>query len=118
MARVLIADDAAYVRVVVGSMLAHGGHEVVGEAATSEATVELYAELDPDLAIIDVNMPGDGMTAATRIRECNAHAKLIIVSVLPSSDSRMAAVAQLRASYIGKPFDRDELLAAVAETLA
>jgi CheY-like chemotaxis protein len=117
MARVLIADDAAIVRMVIGGMLQRGGHEVAGEAATGEAAVELHAELDPDLAIIDVNMPGDGMTAATRIRESNAHAKLIIASVLTGSDTRMATVEQLRASFIGKPFDEKELLAAVAEAL-
>jgi two-component system chemotaxis response regulator CheY len=117
MARVLIADDAAIVRMVIAEMLRRGGHEVAGEAATSDAAVQLYAALDPDVAIIDVNMPGNGMTAAARIRESNAHAKLIIMSVLAGSSTRMATVAQLGASYIGKPFDEDELLTAVADAL-
>jgi two-component system chemotaxis response regulator CheY len=118
MARVLIADDAAIIRMVIGEMLRRGGHEVAGEAETGEAAVRMYAELDPDLAIIDVNMPGDGLTAATRIRESNAHARLIIVSVLAGSPTRMAKVAELRASYVVKPFDEEELLTAVAEALA
>jgi two-component system chemotaxis response regulator CheY len=117
MARVLIADDAAIVRLVIGEMLRRGGHEVAGEAEDGDATVRLYRELEPDLAIIDVNMPGNGLTAATRIRECNAHAKLIIVSVLAGA-TRLAAVTELRASFVAKPFDEDELLRAVANTLA
>jgi two-component system chemotaxis response regulator CheY len=118
MARVLIADDAAIVRMVIREMLRRGGHEVTGEAETGEAAVRLHAELDPDVAIIDVNMPGDGMVAATRIRESNARTKLIIVSVLAGSPTRMAAVAELRANYIEKPFAEDELLTAVASALA
>jgi two-component system chemotaxis response regulator CheY len=118
MARVLIADDAAIVRMVIGEMLRRGGHEVAGEAGTGEAAVRLHAELDPDVAILDVNMPGDGITAATRIRESNAHTKLIIMSVLAGSPARLAAAEQLRASYIAKPFEESELLSAVAEALA
>jgi two-component system chemotaxis response regulator CheY len=117
MARVLIADDAAIVRMVIGEMLRRGGHEVAGEAETGDAAVQLHAELGPDLAIIDVNMPGGGLTAATRIRECNAHARLIIMSVLEASPARLAAATQLRASYVGKPFDENELLSAVGEVL-
>jgi two-component system chemotaxis response regulator CheY len=117
MARVLIADDAAYVRILIGEMLRRGGHEVAGEAETGDAAVRMFAELEPDVAILDVNMPGDGMTAAMRIRESSAHARLIIVSVLAGSATRMATVAQLRARYIEKPFDEDELLRAIAEPL-
>jgi two-component system chemotaxis response regulator CheY len=114
-ARVLIADDAAFVRLVLGQALAGGGHDVVGEAATGDEAVRLYSELKPDAVVIDVNMPGlNGMDAARAIRQLDPHARLVVMSVLVNA-TRLAEARALDAVFLEKPFEHAELLAAIKQ---
>jgi two-component system, chemotaxis family, chemotaxis protein CheY len=117
MARVLVADDAAIVRKIVGEMLESGGHTVVGEAATGEDAVRLFAELRPDVSVLDVNMPaGDGMAAAQEIRAIDVRARLIIASVL-ATRARVQHTVELDAAFLAKPFESEALLRAVEQVL-
>ena len=64
MARILIADDAAFMRMMIKNILTQNGHEVVGEAANGEEAVARYAELRPDVMTMDITMPEkDGIEA-------------------------------------------------------
>jgi two-component system chemotaxis response regulator CheY len=116
LARVLIADDAAFVRKVLREMLAGAGHDVVAEAATGEEAVSAYHDVRPDIAVLDVNMPVlDGLAAAEAIKTAYPAAKLILASVLVH-DSRVRRAVALQAVLLTKPFDSSALLDAV-ETL-
>ena len=81
MARVLVADDAAIVRLVTGQMLEAAGHELAGDACTGTEAIRLYDRLRPDVAVLDIDMPGaDGLTAAAavheRLPECRRNSSL------------------------------------------
>ncbi|HKI93360.1 MAG TPA: response regulator [Gaiellaceae bacterium] len=114
MARVLVADDAAFVRKVVSEMLVHGGHEPVGEAGTGADTVELYRRLRPDVAIIDVNMPGgDGYSAASEILAHDPAACIVMASVYPDASLLVEARVPGTVDFLVKPFELRSLLGAV-----
>lgn len=114
MARVLVADDAAFVRKVVAEMLAHGGHELVGEAGTGAEAVELYRRLRPDVAIIDVNMPGgDGYSAASEILAHDPAGRIVMASVYLDASRLVEERVSGTVDFLSKPFELRSLLAAV-----
>lgn len=118
MARVLIADDAVYVRKVVAQMLVDAGHTVVAEAATGDEAVDLYHETRPDAAVIDVNMPGlDGIAAAEQIRRAYPAARILLASVLLPETRIRRVVAITHAAPLRKPFDAAGLIAALEDLL-
>ena len=113
MARVLVADDAAIVRLVTAQMLESAGHEVAGAASTGKEAIRLYGQLRPDVALIDVNMPEvDGLSAAGAIRQLDPDARIVLMSVLLTR-SRREQAKLLGAAVLEKPFERDELLRAL-----
>jgi two-component system chemotaxis response regulator CheY len=114
MARILVADDAAVVRLVTGQMLEAAGHELAGGAANGAEAIRLYDQLRPDVALLDLNMPEvDGLSAAGAIRQLDPNAKLVVMSVLLTT-SRRSAAERLGARVLEKPFGADELLRAIA----
>ncbi|HEX3947990.1 MAG TPA: response regulator [Acidimicrobiales bacterium] len=116
--RVVIAEDEAIIRLDLKEILLSAGYEVVGETGRGDQAVTLVAEHQPDLAILDIKMPGmDGVRAA---REIRAHHKVAVLVLTAFSqrdlieDARDAGVA----AYLVKPFRREELLPAIAEVLS
>ena len=79
MARVLVVDDAAFMRKMVSDALTKGGHEVVGEGANGEEAVTLYQELKPELTTLDITMPGIGMFALRGYMARNSIASIIVM---------------------------------------
>jgi len=115
--RVVIAEDEAIIRLDLKEILVSAGYEVVGETGRGDQAVELVAEHQPDLAILDVKMPGmDGVRAA---REITARHKVVVMVLTAFSqrdlieDARDAGVA----AYLVKPFRREELLPAIDEVM-
>ncbi|HTT85826.1 MAG TPA: response regulator [Acidimicrobiales bacterium] len=117
-ARVVIAEDEAIVRLDLKEILEAEGYEVVGETGRGDEAVELVARHDPDLAILDVKMPGlDGIEAARRITAERKVAVLILTAFSQRNlieDARDAGVS----AYLVKPFQRSELVPAIEVTLA
>lgn len=112
MARMLIADDALFVRRVLGEIVEGAGHEIVAEAATGYEAVRQFAELRPDVVVLDVNMPElDGISAAEAIRQLEPDVRIVLASVLLTPE-RARRVEQLGV-FVQKPCDRAELLAAI-----
>ena len=115
--RVVIAEDEAIVRLDLKEIMEEEGYEVVGETGRGDEAVELVRQHRPDLAILDVKMPGaDGLTAA---REINAE-RLCAVLILTAFSQR-DLIEQARnagaLAYLVKPFQKSELLPAIEMAL-
>lgn len=68
--RILIVDDAAFMRMMIRDILSKNGYEIVGEAENGQVAVEKYQELKPDLVTMDITMPEmDGITAVKEIKK-------------------------------------------------
>ncbi len=111
--RVVIAEDEAIVRLDLKEILEEEGYDVVGEAGRGDEAVDLVREHRPDLAILDIKMPGvDGLTAARQISAERLSAVLILTAF-----SQRNLIDQARAAgalaYLVKPFQKSELLPAI-----
>ncbi|HXQ43247.1 MAG TPA: response regulator [Acidimicrobiales bacterium] len=117
-ARVVIAEDEAIIRLDLKEILEAEGYEVVGETGRGDEAVDLVARHGPDLAILDVKMPGlDGIEAARRITADKRVAVLILTAFSQRNlieDARDAGVS----AYLVKPFQRSELVPAIEVALA
>lgn len=117
-ARVVIVEDEAIIRLDLKEILEAEGYEVVGETGRGDEAVELVATHQPDLAILDVKMPGlDGIEAARRITAERKVAVLILTAFSQRNlieDARDAGVS----AYLVKPFQRSELVPAIEVALA
>jgi two-component system, response regulator PdtaR len=115
--RVVIAEDEAIVRLDLKEIMEEEGYEVVGETGRGDEAVQLVRSHHPDLAILDIKMPGvDGLTAA---REINAE-RLCAVLILTAFSQR-DLIEQARNAgalmYLVKPFQKSELLPAIEMAL-
>jgi two-component system, response regulator PdtaR len=116
--RVVIAEDEAIIRLDLKEILEAEGYEVVGETGRGDEAVELVVRHQPDIAILDVKMPGiDGIEAARRISVNHRVAVLILTAFSQRNlieEARDAGVA----AYLVKPFQRGELVPAIAVATA
>jgi response regulator NasT len=116
--RVVIAEDEAIIRLDLKEILEAEGYEVVGETGRGDEAVDLVAEHHPDLAILDIKMPGlDGIEAARRISSDHRTAALILTAFSQRNlieDARDAGVA----AYLVKPFQRSEIVPAIEVAIA
>ena len=119
MARVLVVDDAAFMRKLVSDTLASAGHEVVGHGADGEEGVRRFAELRPDLTTLDITMPvKDGLEALREIVAIDPSAKVIMCSALGQESKVLEAVKSGAKDFVVKPFQADRILDAAAKALA
>lgn len=110
---VVIAEDEAIIRLDLKETLEEEGYEVVGETGRGDEAVELVRELEPDLAILDVRMPGlDGLSVAREIAADRKSAVLILTAYSQRDLIEQARDAGALA-YLVKPFQRSELVPAV-----
>ena len=115
--RIVIAEDEALIRLDLKETLEEEGYEVVGAVGRGDEAVELVKELHPDLAILDIKMPGmDGLTAAREISEERLAAVLILTAFSQRDLIERARDAGALA-YLVKPFQRSELIPAVEVAL-
>jgi response regulator NasT len=118
LARVVIAEDEAIIRLDLKEILTSAGYDVVGESGRGDEAVELVAEHRPDLAILDIKMPGmDGIRAAREITTQYPVAVMLLTAFSQRDlieEARDAGVA----AYLVKPFQARELLPAVADVLS
>ncbi len=117
--RVLIVDDAAFMRMMIKNILTKNGFEVVGEASNGLEAVKLYQELKPDLVTMDITMPEmDGIEALKKIKEIDPNAKVIMVSAMGQQQLVIEAIQAGARDFIVKPFQPDRLLEAVNKALS
>ncbi len=119
MAKIVIADDASFMRSSLKFIMEKGGHEVVGTAENGAQAAELYKQLKPDLITLDILMKGgDGLTALKTIKQANPRAKVIMITALGAEDKQKEARDMGASGYIKKPFKADEVGAEVTKVLA
>jgi len=110
MAKILIVDDASFMRGSLKFIVETAGHEVVGTAKNGREALELYTKLNPDLVTLDILMDEmDGFSALKAIRDLDHEAKVIMVTAL-GQDEKQAEARKLGASgYIRKPFTMTDI---------
>jgi len=118
MATVMVVDDAAFMRMMLKSILQKGGHEVIGEAENGAIAVEKYAMLKPDLVTMDITMPVmEGIEAVKQIRAADADAKIIMCSAMGQQGMIIQAVQAGAKDFVVKPFQEDRVLESVNKLL-
>ena len=119
MARVLIVDDAAFMRKMLSDALSSGGHEVVGEASNGNEAVQRFQELRPELTTLDITMPEkDGLQALKDIMSFDPDARIIMCSALGQESKVLEAVKAGAKDFVVKPFQPDRILDAAAKAVA
>jgi two-component system, chemotaxis family, chemotaxis protein CheY len=118
MARVLVVDDAAFMRKMVGDALSSGGHEIVGEAANGAEAVQRFQELRPDVMTLDITMPEkDGLTALKEIIAVDPGAKVVMCSALGQESKVLESIKLGAKDFVVKPFQADRVLSAIEKAL-
>ena len=111
--RVVLAEDEAIIRLDLKETLKEEGYDVVGDTGRGDRAVELVGELDPDVVILDVKMPGlDGIEAARRIAASHDTA-VVILTAFSQRELIDRAIEAGALAYLVKPFSRSELVPAV-----
>ena len=107
--RVLVVDDAAFMRMMVKDILSKNGYEIVGEAENGMKALEKYQELKPDLVTMDITMPEmDGITAVKEIKKVDPAAKVVMCSAMGQQAMVIEAIQAGARDFIVKPFQADE----------
>ncbi len=114
MKKVLIVDDAAFMRISIKNMLAKNGYEVIGEAENGKVALQKYQELGPDIVTMDITMPEmDGLTSLKKILEMDPGANIVMISAMGQESMVREAVLSGAKGFIVKPFKEDVIVAAL-----
>lgn len=116
--RILIVDDAAFMRMMIRDILTKNGFEVVGEAQDGAQAIEKFKELHPDLITMDITMPEmDGIAALKEIKKLDPNAKVIMCSAMGQQAMVIDAIQTGAKDFIVKPFQSDRVIEAINKTL-
>jgi two-component system chemotaxis response regulator CheY len=119
MARVLVVDDAAFMRKLLSDALTSQGHEIVGEAANGIEAVARFQELKPELTTLDITMPEkDGLQALAEIMAIDPTAKVVMCSALGQEGKVLESIKLGAKDFVVKPFQPSRVLEAVGKALA
>lgn len=117
--RILVVDDAAFMRMMIKDILTKNGFEVVGEASDGAQAFEKYQELRPDLVTLDITMPEmDGIEALKKIRGVDPTARVIMCSAMGQQAMVIDAIQAGAKDFIVKPFQADRVIEAVKKALS
>ncbi|OXM87687.1 response regulator [Paenibacillus rigui] len=116
MSKVLIVDDAAFMRNIIRDILEAEGHVVIGEASNGKDAILLYRQLKPDMVTMDITMPGmDGIAAMKEIKKKDSRAKVIICSALGEQPTVVEAIKAGAIDFLVKPFQKERVLSAISK---
>jgi two-component system, chemotaxis family, chemotaxis protein CheY len=112
--RVLIVDDAPFMRVLIRDTVEAAGHTVVGEAENGEEAIERYIALKPDVVTMDLVMPKlSGIEGLKGILKHDPKAKVLVISALDQKTELKEAISAGAFDFIVKPFDRERVSNAI-----
>ena len=116
--KVLVVDDAAFMRMMIKDILTKNDFEVVGEAGNGLEAVEKYKELKPELTTMDITMPEmDGISAVKEIKAIDPAAKIIMCSAMGQQAMVIEAIQAGAKDFIVKPFQPDRVVEAMRKAL-
>ncbi len=118
MIRVLVADDHAPTRAGVRASLDVEGFEVVGEASNARSAIKLAVELQPDVCLLDVHMPGGGVAAADEISRALPHCAVVMLTYSREDDDLFDSLRAGARGYLLKDMDPDRIGPALRGVLA
>lgn len=111
MKRVLVVDDAVFMRKTISGALLEAGFEVVGEARSGVEAVKKYKELNPDVVTMDITMPDmDGIEAVKKIKEYDPNCKIIIISAMGQDAMVKEALAAGAVNFLVKPLKMETIV--------
>ena len=114
MARVMLCDDASFMRMTLKKIHTEAGHEVVGEADSGAVCLDKYKSCKPDIVLMDITMPEvDGIEATKIINDFDANAKIIMVSAMGQMVKVCEAIDAGAKDFIVKPFDPERIVECV-----
>ena len=115
---ILICDDAAFMRMMIKDILTKNGYVIAGEAENGKIAVEKYAEVKPDLVLLDITMPEmDGIQALKKIREADPNAVVVMCSAMGQQAMVIEAIQSGAKDFIVKPFQAERVLEAVKKVV-
>lgn len=116
--RILIVDDAIFMRMKLKDILEKNGFEVVGEAQNGKEAIEKYKAEKPDLVTMDITMPEmDGVAALRGIMDIDSSAKVIMCSAMGQQSMVMEAIQSGALDFIVKPFDNERVIKSLNKVL-
>lgn len=114
--KVLITDDAAFMRMMLKDILTKNGHEVVGEAGNGAEMLQKYEETQPDIVTLDITMPEmDGLTAIKELRKKHPDANVVMCSAMGQQSMVIDAIQSGARDFIVKPFQADRVIECLAK---
>lgn len=118
MARVLIVDDAAFMRMTIKQIIETEDHTMVAEAGNGVEAIEKFMETKPDIVILDISMPEmNGIETLKRLKVLDPAAKIIICSAIGYQDLLAQAIECGAAEFILKPFEKEQLVKAIEKVM-
>ena len=117
--RILVVDDANFMRMIVKDTLSPKGFEICGEATNGNEAVAQYLALKPDLVTMDITMKGkDGLEAAKEILTKDPNARIVMVTALGQEKMLMDCMTIGVKDFVVKPFEPQKIISAVEKALA
>lgn len=117
--RVLIVDDAPFMRKNLAKIVTEKGWEVAGEASNGKEAVDRFSELNPDVVTMDITMPEmDGIAAVKAIVQADPRARVVMCSAVGQQDMIVEAVRSGAKDFIVKPFQKERVIAAIEGVMA
>ena len=118
MAKIMLVDDAAFMRMMVKNALTKSGYDNFVEAQDGAEAVKKYGEEKPDMVIMDITMPNmDGLQALKKIREDDPNAKVVMCTVMGQEGMVVDAIKSGAKDFIVKPFNAERIVQTVQTIL-
>lgn len=118
MAKILLVDDAVFMRKVISDTLSKNGYTDLYEAVDGADAVEKYSEINPDLVIMDITMPNmDGIQALQAIKTADPEARVVMCSAMGQEGMVVEAIKLGAKDFIVKPFKQDRILQTVEKII-
>ena len=119
MSKILLVDDASFMRMMLKDILTKAGYDPIVEAENGLVAVEKYKEETPDLVIMDITMPEmDGIQAVKEIKKIAPSANIIMCSAMGQQAMVIESIQAGAKDFIVKPFQPDRVIEAVQKALA
>lgn len=118
MAKILVVDDAQFLRLRITKMLTQSGHDTL-EAENGRQAYDLYTNVRPDVVLMDVTMPEmDGLAALKQIRAFDPNARVVMLTALGQESIVLEAIRAGAKDFVVKPFEPGRVLSAIQKIIA